>query len=73
MKKLEYEMIFEVTETLQNGNERIIKKSVFISPFTDGKHTSPEMQIERGEAALKEEHYYNIKHIETKKKYIIYA
>lgn len=74
MKKSFYEVIFEVTETCQNGNERRIKKSVFM-PHVDenGKHLSTPRRIERGSAALKAEHYYNIKYIETKTKHLIFA
>lgn len=75
MKTKFYEVIFDVTETLQNGNERKTKKSVFMKPFDEatGKHNSPEMQIEKGFKALKAEHYYNIVYVETKVKTMIFA
>lgn len=75
MKVKIYEVVFKATETLQNGNERTVKKSVYMTPFdeTTGKHNSPEMQIEKGTAALKSEHYYNITYLETKVKTIIRA
>lgn len=75
MKVMLYEVIFRATETLQNGNERTINKSVFMKPFdeTTGKHNSPERQIEKGLAALKAEHYYNIKYVGTKIKTITFA
>lgn len=66
MKNPMYEVIFEVTETLQNGKERRVKKSVFMPRFKHGKHVTPEEQIERGKAALKDAHYYNIVYINTK-------
>ena len=74
MKKSFYEVIFEVTETCQNGNERRIKKSVFM-PHADenGKHLDKHRRIERGGAALTSEHYYNIVYIETKTKTMIFA
>ena len=74
MKKNFYEVIFEVTETCQNGNERRIKKSVFM-PYTDenGKHLDTHRRVERGSAALISEHYYQIKYIETKTKTMIFA
>lgn len=40
MKVKYYETIFEVTETLQNGKERRIKKSVYIE-----KHDIIKLQI----------------------------
>lgn len=75
MKVLVYEVVFRATETLQNGNERTINKSVFMKPFdeTTGKHNSPEMQIEKGIAALRAEHYYNISYVGTKTKTVTVA
>ena len=66
MKNPMYEVIFEVTETLQNGKERRVKKSVFMPRFRHGKHVTPEEQIARGEAALKDANYYGIIYITTK-------
>ncbi len=66
MKNPLYEVIFEVTETLQNGKERRVKKSVFVPRFRYGKHVTPEEQIARGKAALKDANYYNIVYIRTK-------
>lgn len=66
MKQPMYEVIFEATETLQNGKERRVRKSVFMPRFKHGKHVSPEDQISRGEAALKDARYYNIVYISTK-------
>lgn len=75
MKVKFYEVIFSATETLQNGNERIVKKSVFMKPFDEatGKHNSPEMQIAKGTEALRAEHYYNITYVETKIKTMLFA
>lgn len=72
MKMKVYEVIFEVTETCNNGKERRIKKSVFFKPFDEvGIHTSQIMQIDKGQALLKEEHYYNIVYLDTKVRTIL--
>lgn len=70
-----YEVIFEVTETLQNGKERRVKKSVFMPHFDakTGRHIPPEVQKARGEKALKEAHFYNIVYVETKNKTLIFG
>lgn len=73
MKNPMYEVIFEATETLQNGKERRVKKSVFMPRFSHGKHIPPEEQIARGEAALKDAHYYNIVYISTKATILIFG
>lgn len=72
-----YENIFEVTETLQNGKERRIKKSVYTPIFREwgGRrvHITTEERIKAGKAELKARHYYNIDYLTTKKRDIIYA
>lgn len=75
MKKLMYKVIFNVTETCQNGNERRIQKVVYMPRFdeTTGKHITPEQQIVRGIEALKVEHYYNIEYGSTIATEIIFA
>jgi len=74
MKKIMYEVIFEATETLQNGKERRVKKSVFMPRFDEnGRHISPEAQIARGEAALREAYYYNITYVCTKATALIFG
>lgn len=73
MKELMYEVVFEATETLQNGKERRIKKGVLLPRFRDGKHVCPEEQIARGEAALKAAWYYDIEYIETKCKTLLFG
>lgn len=75
MKQALYEVIFEATETLQNGNERRVKKGVLIPRFDEktGRHISPEQQIARGEEALKEAHFYKIIYVETKNKTLIFG
>lgn len=61
MKKMVYKVIFNVTETCQNGNERRIQKVVYMPRFDErGKHIDRARQIERGAAVLTSEHYYNI-------------
>ena len=67
MKKIAYKVIFTVTETCQNGNERRVQKVVYMPRFDEktGRHITPEQQIERGTAALAAEHYYNIKYGST--------
>lgn len=75
MKKLMYKVIFNVTETCQNGNERRVQKVVYMPRFdeTTGRHISPEQQITRGTEALKAEHYYNIEYGSTVATEIIFA
>lgn len=66
-----YEEIFKVTETLQNGKERTVKKSVLCPIFRNGRHVIQLYRIEKAERALLELKYYDICHIETKLKTII--
>ena len=66
-----YEMIFRVTETLQNGNERTFKKSVYSPIFRNGHHLIELDRIQKATAELESLHYYNIQHVETKKKTFI--
>ena len=70
-------VIFNVTETCQNGNERRVQKAVYMHRFYEenGKRLfmGRETQIERGTAALKEEHYYNIEYGSTVATEIIIA
>ena len=61
-----YEVIFEVTETCQNGNERRLKKSVYSPRFKDHKHVTEAERISKGTEVLKARHYYDIKYIKTK-------
>ena len=67
MKKPMYKVIFNVTETCNNGNERRLQKVVYMPRFDEqtGKHISTEQQIERGKKALVDEHYYNIEYGST--------
>lgn len=75
MKKLMYKVIFNATETLQNGKERRVQKVVYMPRFdeTTGKHITPEQQIERGTAALLSEHYYDIEYGSTVATELIFA
>ena len=74
MRNKMYEVVFEATETLQNGKERRCKKSVFMPVFDEnGKHISREMQIARGEAALREAYFYNIEYHGTKTTMLIFG
>ena len=73
-----YECIFRVTETLQNGKERTIKKSVLSPIFRtveNGKqlHITEAERAAKGSAILKEMHYYNIEYLETKCKTLIWT
>ena len=67
MKKQMYKVIFDATKTLLNGNEYRVRKAVYMPRFDEvtGKHITPEQQIERGTAALKSDHYYNIEYKST--------
>lgn len=72
MKKKIYEVIFAVTETTNRGNERRIKKAVFMPIFgKDGRHLPEPYRIERGTAALRAEHFYDIEYVETVTKTLI--
>lgn len=75
MKQIMYEVIFEATETLQNGKEHRVRKSVLMPHFDEqtNKHISPEMQFARGKKALEEAHFYKIVYIETKNKTLIFG
>lgn len=73
MKVKYYETIFRVTETLQNGKERRIKKSVLSPIFINGRHHIELDRINKAEKALKEEHYYDIEYVETKTKEVIFT
>ena len=61
-----YEMIFEVTETCNNGNERRIKKSVFSPIFRNGKHIIELDRVNKAVKVLESRHYYNIEYVDTK-------
>lgn len=67
MKKQVYKVNFYATETLQNGKERRVLKSVYTPRFdaTTRKHITEEQRIERGTQALAAEHYYNIQYGST--------
>lgn len=66
-----YEEIFKVTETLQNGKERTIKKSVLCPIFKAGRHVIAFDRIDRAIVELGDLGYYDIEHIETKLKKLI--
>lgn len=66
-----YEEIFKVTETLQNGKERTIKKSVLCPIFKAGRHVIECDRIGRATVELADLGYYDIEHIETKYKKLI--
>lgn len=73
MKKKVYEVIFAVTETTNRGHERRVKRAVFMPIFgKDGKHITEAVRIERGTAALRAEHLYDIEYVETKTKTLIF-
>lgn len=75
MKQALYEVIFEATETLQNGKERRVKKSVLMPRFDEvtGRHIPISDQIARGKVALKDARYYNIVYINTKATTLIFG
>ena len=63
MKKEYYAVDFYATETLQNGKERETTQTVYFPKREEnGKFTkwSPFAAMERGEAELKKQQYYNI-------------
>lgn len=66
MKRNLFEMVFQVTETLQSGKERTLKKSVYSERFLNGKFFTEEERIAEAIELLKDQHYYNIKHVQTK-------
>ena len=61
-----YEMIFEVTTTCQNGNERRMKKSVYSPCFRNGRHIVELERVSKAIKVLEANHYYNIKHLQTR-------
>ena len=73
MKNTYYEMIFDCTETLQNGKERTIKKSVLSPIFKDGKHIPELDRIKMAVDVLMKNHYYDIAYLETKKKTLLFV
>ena len=73
MKNTYYEMIFDCAETLQNGKERRIKKSVLSPIFRDGRHIAEMDRIKKAVDVLMSEHYYDIAYLATKKKTIIFT
>lgn len=73
MKVKYYETKFKCTETLQNGSERQITKSVFSPIFKDGRHVVQIARIDKAIEALKAEHYYDIEYIGTSTKTVIFA
>lgn len=75
MKQFMYEVTFEVTETLQNGKERRIKKAVLMPTvdFKTRKHLDTNTRIDRGTKALADAHYYNIEYVDTKRKTVIFG
>lgn len=68
-----YELIFEVTETCNNGNERRKKVSVYSMPFRYGRFVIECDRVNEGIELLKQQHYYNIKHIKTKLKTLLFT
>ena len=61
-----YEMIFEVTKTCSNGNERTQKKSVYSRCFRNGRHIVELDRVNKAIETLKANHFYNIKHLQTR-------
>lgn len=68
-----FEDVFMVTETLQNGNERTIRKSVFSPVFVDGKCNDFNKRIEKARKALKDAHYYNIVYGRSNTKTVLFT
>lgn len=65
-----YDMTFKVTETCQNGNERIITKHVYSPCFRtmpDGsqRHFIEMDRVNKAIKMLESRHYYNIEYIGT--------
>lgn len=74
MKQALYEVIFEVTETLQNGKERRIKKSVYFPRFrADRKHITESERVSLGRTELANLQYYDIVYIGTKATTLIFT
>ena len=60
-----YKMIFEVTETCNNGNERTKKVSVYAPHCKDGKYFVDTNRFDKALKMLEAKHYYNIKYVDT--------
>ena len=74
MKRQIYAVVFKVTETCQNGNERKIQKTVYMPRFDENnKHITIDQRVKRGIEALKAAHYYNIEYVKTTATEIIFA
>lgn len=74
MKKAMYKVIFTVTETRNNGNEKRVQKAVYMPRFDEqGKHITEARRIERGASALASEGYYNIVYGSTVSTELIFA
>lgn len=67
MKEKYIVLVFQVTETLQNGKERTIKKEIYRKY---GKHTILENSIQIATELLKENNFYNIKYLNVKETYL---
>ena len=69
MKKHYHEYIFEVSKFTPRG-ERRHKKSVL---FDSKKHLPMDECIQKCVEALRDEHYRDIKYVEVRSKYLIFA
>ena len=73
MKTKYYEMIFDCCETLQNGKERRVKKSVLSPIFREGRHIAEDDRVIKAVGVLRESHFYDIKYVGTKTKTIMFT
>lgn len=73
MTKKFYEVVFEVTETCQNGKERRFKKSVYSPVFKNGIHVTEQERAAKGTEVLESLHYYNVQYIETRNKVFLFT
>lgn len=75
MKKCLLKMVFKVTKTCNNGNEKTQEIAVYCEPFDEitGKYRTEEQRVEAATKVLKAEWYYNIEYVKTIIKYVLTA
>ena len=67
-----YEVIFKVTETLDNGKEWTHRKSVLTPIVKNGKHVIELTRVDKAIKVLEDaKKYYRIEYVETKPKTLL--
>lgn len=63
MKEDCFELLFQVTETLNNGKERTFKKKLLSPRFRNGHYITEANAALKGIELLQNMHYYRIKYM----------